>query len=115
MLNRYVWNQGGVQTWSVNRQMPYGAGRGDGARGADLNGTRYYAEGPPIAVNAALGSYGVSRLRGPRHRPVYFNEPAPWTTQFTTRRPASGRRTTPGRAARRRTPSTPVPTPGGAA
>ena len=79
--SRYVWDQGGVQTWSVQRQMPYG-GKGDGARGASLNGTRYYAEGPPVAVNAALGSYGVSRLRGPRHRPVYFNEPAPWTSQF---------------------------------
>jgi hypothetical protein len=79
--SRFVWDQGGVQTWSVQRQMPYN-GRGDGARGADLNGTRYYAEGPPVAVNAGQGSYGVSRLRGPNHRPVYFNEPSPWTSQF---------------------------------
>jgi len=79
--NRYVWGDGGVQTWSVERQMPY-TGRGDGARGADLAGTRYYAEGPPINVNGGLGDYGIARLRGPNHRPVYFNEPAPWTSQF---------------------------------
>jgi hypothetical protein len=80
VLNRFTWNQGGVQTWSVERQMPY-TGRGDGARGAALNGTRYYAEGPPIAVNAGLGSYGVARLRGGK-RPVGCTEPAPWTSQF---------------------------------
>jgi hypothetical protein len=79
--SRFVWDGGGVQTWSVQRQMPY-TGRGDGARGADLNGTRYYAEGPPVNLNGGLGSYGVARLRGPNHRPVYFNEPAPWTSQF---------------------------------
>jgi hypothetical protein len=79
--SRFVWDGGGVQTWSVQRQMPYN-GRGDGARGADLNGTRYYAEGPPVALNAGLGAFGVARLRGPNHRPVYFNEPAPWTAQY---------------------------------
>ena len=82
--SRYVWGSGGVQTWSVQRQMPYGSGeRGNGARGADLNGTRYYAEGAATGlVNAGMGSYGVSRLRGPNHRPVAFNEPAPWSSQF---------------------------------
>jgi hypothetical protein len=79
--SRFVWDGGGVQTWSVQRQMPY-TGRGDGARGADLNGTRYYAEGPPVNLNGGLGAYGVARLRGPNHRPVYFNEPAPWTSQY---------------------------------
>ena len=109
--SRYVWDQGGVQTWSVQRQMPYG-GKGDGARGASLNGTRYYAEGPPIAVNAALGSYGVSRLRGPRHRPVYFNEPAPWTSQFYDTTASWGPRTSRGQAGRPPMPFTPQPDPG---
>lgn len=79
--SRFVWNTGGVQTWSVQRQMPYN-GRGDGARGADLNGTRWYAEGPPVNVDGGMGSYGIARLRGPNHRPVSFTEPAPWTAQF---------------------------------
>jgi len=66
----------------MQRQMPYGSGeRGDGARGAQLTGTRYYAEGPPVALNAGLGDYGVRRLRGGK-RPVGFTEPAPWTSQF---------------------------------
>ena len=86
VLNRFKWAGpgGGVQTWSVQRQMPYGAGeRGDGARGAQLSGTRYYAEGPPVALNAGLGDYGVARLRGDKtKRPVSFTEPAPWTSQF---------------------------------
>lgn len=83
--NRYKWGGpgGGAQTWSVLRQMPYGAGRGNGARGAQLNGTRYYEEGPSIQANAGLGSYGVARLRGSgTRRPVSFTEPAPWTSQF---------------------------------
>ena len=81
--SRTVLADGGYWTWSVQRQMPYG-GRGDGARGADLNGTRYYAEGPPVEglANAGQGAYGVSRLRGPNHRPVAFNEPAPWSSQY---------------------------------
>ncbi len=79
--SRWLWPGGGVQTWSVQRQMPY-SGRGDGARGADLNGTRYYESGPPVAVNAGLGAYGVARLRGPNHRPVSFTEPAPWSAQY---------------------------------
>jgi hypothetical protein len=82
--NRYRWAgpQGGVQTWTANRMMPY-TGRGDGARGAQLSGARYYASGPPIALNAGLGDYGVARLRGDKtKRPVSFTEPAPWTSQF---------------------------------
>ncbi len=84
--NRYRWAgpQGGVQTYFMLRQMPYGkAERGGGARGAQLNGTRYYAEGPPVPLNAGLGDYGVARLRGDKtKRPVSFTEPAPWTSQF---------------------------------
>jgi hypothetical protein len=80
--SRFVWHDGGVQTWSVQRQMPY-SGRGDGARGADLNGTRYYAEGPAPNINGGQGSYGIARLRGDKTaRPVSFTEPAPWTANF---------------------------------
>jgi hypothetical protein len=76
-----VFAGGGVQTWSVQRQMPYN-GRGDGARGADLNGTRYYATGAPVNVNGANGEYGIGRLRGPNHRPTVFTEPAPWSQNY---------------------------------
>jgi hypothetical protein len=69
--------------WSVLREMPYG-GRGNGARGADLNGQRYYAAGQSDQFwNAGQGEYGVARLRGGDvKRPVSFTQPAPWTAQF---------------------------------
>lgn len=82
--NRYVMFIGdGNQTWSLLREMPYG-GRGNGARGADLNGQRYYATGQSDQFwNAGQGDYGIARQRGSQvKRPVSFTEPAPWTAQF---------------------------------
>jgi hypothetical protein len=79
--NRFVFAGGGVQTWYMEREMPYG-GRGDGARGADLNGQRYYATGAPQFLNAGMGQYGAARLAGPNHRPTMFQEPAPWSANY---------------------------------
>lgn len=69
--------------WSVLREMPYG-GRGNGARGADLNGQRYYATGQSDQFwNAGQGGYGIARQRGAGNkRPVSFTQPAPWTAQY---------------------------------
>jgi hypothetical protein len=63
--------------------MPY-AGRGDGARGANLNGQRYYATGQADQFfNAGMGDYGIRRISGGGvSRPVSFTEPAPWTANF---------------------------------
>lgn len=73
----------GVIGWSVLREMPYG-GRGNGARGADLNGQRYYATGQSDQFwNAGQGGYGIARQRGAGNkRPVSFTQPAPWTAQY---------------------------------
>jgi hypothetical protein len=61
--------------------MPY-AGRGNGARGADLNGQRYYAAGQGDQFwNAGQGDYGAARKAGGK-RPVGFTAPAPWTTNY---------------------------------
>jgi hypothetical protein len=81
--SRFVMWGGGSQTWSVQREMPYG-GRGDGARGAQLTGQRYYAAGQQDQFwNAGQGDYGISRKLGGDHkRPVSFTQPAPWTGQF---------------------------------
>lgn len=81
--NRFVFDAGGNQTWAVQRQMPYG-GRGDGARGADLNGQRYFATGQQTQFwNAGQGDYGIARKQGGDHkRPVSFSTPAPWTANF---------------------------------
>jgi hypothetical protein len=79
--SRFVFEGGGNQTWSVERQMPYG-GVGNGARGAHLNGQRYYAAGQGDQFgNAGQGEYGQARKGGGK-RPVAFTEPAPWTSQY---------------------------------
>lgn len=81
--NRFVFPGGGNTTWAVLREMPYG-GRGDGARGAALNGQRYFASGQGQQfMNGGQGDYGVARLAGGDHkRPVSFAEPGPWTANF---------------------------------
>lgn len=81
--NRYVWGSGGVQSWAVLREMPYG-GRGDGARGGQLNGQRYYSTGQHDQFwNGGQGDYGIARRLGSGNkRPVAFNQPAPWTGQY---------------------------------
>jgi hypothetical protein len=73
----------GVIGWSVVREMPYG-GRGNGARGADLNGQRYYAAGQSGQFwNGGQGDFGIQRLRGSGNkRPVGFTQPAPWSANF---------------------------------
>lgn len=73
----------GVIGWSVVREMPYG-GRGNGARGADLNGQRYYAAGQSGQFwNGGQGDFGIQRLRGSGNkRPVGFAQPAPWSANF---------------------------------
>lgn len=79
--NRFVFPGGGNTTWSILREMPYG-GRGNGARGAQLSGQRYYATGQQAEFwNAGQGDYGIGRQRGGK-RPVAFQEPGPWTANF---------------------------------
>lgn len=74
---------GATTTFSVLRRMPY-TGRGDGARGAQLTGQRYYGTGQQDQFwNAGQGDYGLSRTYGTgRKRPVSFTEPAPWTASY---------------------------------
>ena len=81
--NRFVFAGGGVQTWWMEREMPYG-GRGDGARGAYLNGQRYYAEGTSELgfSNAGGGQYGGNPRSSIQSRPTIFQQPAPWSAQF---------------------------------
>lgn len=80
--NRFVM-PGATTGWAILRRMPY-TGRGDGARGAQLSGQRYYGTGQADQFwNAGQGNYGIERMRGAGNkRPVAFNEPAPWTSNF---------------------------------
>jgi len=98
--NRFVFPGGGNTTWAVQREMPYG-GRGDGARGADLSGQRYYTTGQATEFwNAGQGDYGISRQRGRRNRrPVSFTEPAPWTANYYDTTASVGTSEQPGTAA----------------
>lgn len=85
----------GVETWSSLREMPYG-GRGDGARGAQLSGQRYYATGQNDEfLDARQGQFGIERERG-RKRPVSFTQPAPWASQFYDTTESVGTATDPG-------------------
>lgn len=96
--NRFVFPGGGNQTWSVLREMPYG-GRGDGARGAQLSGQRYYGTGQADQFwNAGQGDYGIARSRGGK-RPVSFTMPAPWSANYYDTTESVGTTDTPGAAA----------------
>lgn len=83
VTDRFVMFGGGNQTWALPREMPYG-GRGDGARGADLSGQRFYRTGQEFQfANAGMGDYGIARKLGGDHkRPVSFQTPAPWTANY---------------------------------
>lgn len=83
--NRFVFGgrNGGVSSTTFDRRMPF-TSRGNGARGADLNGTRYYGD---VAAQEYFGdqggSYGYGReIPNGQHRPTEFYEPGPWTENF---------------------------------
>jgi len=93
--SRFVFAGGGNQTWAVLREMPYG-GRGDGARGAELSGQRYYATGQQDQFwSAGQGDYGIARARGGK-RPVSFTMPAPWSGNYYDTTDAVGTPDAPG-------------------
>jgi hypothetical protein len=82
--NRYVFGgpNGGAETYSFDARMPY-SGRGNGARGADLNADRYYSPVQPDYFGDQGGQYGYQRESPDgMHRPTEFYEPGPWTENF---------------------------------
>lgn len=83
--NRMQYPAGGGNTsWQVLREMPYG-GRGNGARGGDLNGQRRYATGQETQFwNAGQGDYGIARQRASGPSAVSFTQPAPWSANVYT-------------------------------
>jgi hypothetical protein len=60
-------------------------------RGAVLSGERYFG---PVRDQQEIGlnsdAYGISRRRGPRHRPVRFERPAPWSANYYDVPPEQG-------------------------
>jgi hypothetical protein len=97
-VGRFLFGGGGNQTYFMQRTMPFDEdytamkrrnktfGPLGGARGADIDGSRFNREYPTTGTgfeSQTMGQYGVARKRGGDHkRPVTFQEPAPWSTNF---------------------------------
>lgn len=92
VLSRYVSAEGGMEGYAMNRPMlftrggtpaPQPHGADPHIRGARMSGQRYFGA---IIDQQRIGlpsdSYGISRRRGPRHRPVRFDLPTPWTANY---------------------------------
>jgi hypothetical protein len=94
--SRYVSAEGSQEGYAMNRPLLFAKGgvapypssfvRFTGnqhLRGARLTGQRYFGD---LADQQRIGlpsdAYGIARARGPRHRPVQFQQPAPWTANY---------------------------------
>lgn len=100
--SRYVSREGGQEGYAVNRPETFAKGsvagfpsgyKGDEhLRGGRLTGQRYFGA---IADQQRIGldsdAYGISRRRGPRHRPVRFQTPEPWTANYYDVAPEQGK------------------------
>lgn len=94
--NRFVAFGGGYLSYAMLRMMPYN-GRGDGARGAQLDGRRYYATGQDVQfANGGMGEYGRRRQQGAKVPTVPFTEPAPWSSSTYVTTDSIGQPESPG-------------------
>ena len=92
--SRFVSAEGAQEAYAVNRPLlftkggtpaPYPPGYQGNVhlRGARMDGMRYVgALAEQQRIGLASDAYGLSRARGPRHRPVSFEQPEPWTANF---------------------------------
>lgn len=94
VVSRYVSHEGAQEGYAMNRPLVFTKG-GDPnnyppgylgnrhLRGGRMTGQRYFGA---IVDQQRIGipsdSYGIVRRRGPRHRPVRFDLPAPWTANY---------------------------------
>lgn len=92
--SRYVSHEGAQEGYAVNRQLAFAKGGtpapyppgydgNEHIRGGRLTGQRYFGA---LADQQRIGldsdAYGIARRRGPRHRPVRFEMPAPHAANF---------------------------------
>ena len=99
--SRFVSAEGAQEDYAMNRELlftkggtpaPYPPGYTGNVhlRGARMTGQRYFgALADQQRIGLASDAYGLSRARGPRHRPVSFQQPAPWTANYYDTAPAS--------------------------
>ena len=92
--SRFVSAEGSQEDYAMNRPLlftkggtpaPYPQGYIGNVhlRGARMTGERYVgALAEQQRIGLASDAYGLSRARGPRHRPVSFQQPPPWTANY---------------------------------
>ena len=95
--SRFVSAEGSQEGYAVNRPLLFAHGgtpapypssyvafTGDQhLRGGRLTGERYFgALADQQRIGLPSDAYGISRARGPRHRPVRFEQAAPWTANY---------------------------------
>lgn len=98
--SRYVSHEGSQEGYAMNREMLFTKGGTPAAiphgaaphiRGGRYSGQRYFgAITDQQRIGLPSDSYGIARARGPRHRPVSFVRPAPWTANYYDVAPAEG-------------------------
>jgi len=89
--------RGGYSTPVFDRRMPY-TSWGWGRRGSQNSGWRFYRNVPDQFGGWQTGHYGDLRMSGPRHRPVSFTEPGPWTAAYYDTTASAGSATVAGTA-----------------
>jgi hypothetical protein len=95
--SRYVSLEGSMEGYAMNRALLFSKGgtpppypssytRFTGnqhLRGGRLTGQRYFGDlADQQRVGLPTDAYGIARARGPRHRPVSFAQPGPWTANY---------------------------------
>lgn len=82
-----------MEGYAVNRPLTFAKGGTAGwppgykgvrvLRGGRLTGQRYFGNlSDQQQIGLPSDSYGISRARGPRHRPVRFEQPPPWAANY---------------------------------
>ena len=94
--SRYVSPEGSMEGYAMDRALRFARGGVAGypdsyvsstgvhhLRGARLTGERYFgALDDQARIGLPGDAYGIARARGPRHRPVRFEAPEPWTANY---------------------------------
>lgn len=90
--SRFVSAEGAQEDYAMDRPMLFAKGGPPPAippgaaphiRGGRYSGQRYFGElGDQQQIGLDTDAYGISRRRGPRHRPVRFEMPAPHTANY---------------------------------
>ena len=95
--SRFVSREGSQEGYAMNRDLFFTKGgtpapypdsyvRSTGnhhLRGGRLTGERYFgAISDQQQIGLPSDAYGIARQRGPQHRPVKFEQPAPWTVNY---------------------------------